>query len=195
LKDEGKPEEERAVEAALAENPSETTTQWLEPIYREHATVVLRAAHRVTGNLDDAEDVLQTVFTRLARRDTPLEFEHNPLPYLRRAATNAALDIVQSRYARSVAPLTAVPDSLITDRSPAPDRLQMSRELQERLRSALNVLSRRHAEIFVLRYFEGLDNQTIAEQFDTSPNTVSVTLHRVRARLAKELGPEIGGIQ
>jgi RNA polymerase sigma-70 factor (ECF subfamily) len=189
--DEDRREEER-VEAALADNHP-NLTRWLEPVYREHATSVLRTAYRVTGSVDDAEDVLQTVFLRLARRDAPPEFHHGPLPYLRRAATNAALDIVQSRWVRSSSPLAAVPDELVADRAPGPDRVQAGRELRDRLRNALGGLSRRHAEMFVLRYFEGFNNGEIARQYDTSASTVAVTLHRARARLADLLAPHMGG--
>ena len=191
--DEDKREEER-VEAALAETHPDTT-RWLEPVYREHATAVFRTAYRVTGSVDDAEDVLQTVFLRLARREVPPEFTHGPLPYLRRAATNAALDIVQSRRVRSSSPLTAVPDGVVVDRAPGPERVQAGRELRDRLRDALGGLSPRHAEMFVLRYFEGLDNVEIARQYDTSASTVAVTLHRVRSRLADLMAPHMGGIQ
>ena len=44
---------------------------------------------------------LQTVFFRLARRTEPPDFADGALPYLRRAATNAALDIVQSKRAKT----------------------------------------------------------------------------------------------
>src|SRR5579863_9738483 len=40
----------------------------LAAIFAQHHGAVLRAAHRITGNAMDAEDVLQTVFTRLLRR-------------------------------------------------------------------------------------------------------------------------------
>jgi DNA-directed RNA polymerase specialized sigma24 family protein len=40
----------------------------LERIFREHHGLVFRAAYRVTGNADDAEDVLQTVFLRMMKR-------------------------------------------------------------------------------------------------------------------------------
>ena len=53
--------EEERVEAALANSATEPGA-WLETIYRDEATTVLQAAYRVTGNVDDAEDVLQTVF-------------------------------------------------------------------------------------------------------------------------------------
>ncbi len=54
-------------------------------------------------------------------------------------------------------------------------------------------MSRRQAEIFVLRYLEDLDNQDIAALLETTPGTVAVTLHRIRERLAAVLAPHLGG--
>ena len=182
---------EGRLEAALA--PSEpAATHWLEPIYRDHAPVVLQTAYRVTGNAADAEDVLQTVFIRLVRRTDPPDLSRGAVGYLRRAATNAALDVIQSRRVRSAAAVS-VEDLAPADPSPTPDRIHYSGEVKDRLREALAGLSRRHAEMFTLRYFEELNNREIAEIFDTTPGTVAVTLHRVRTRLMKELRALLGG--
>jgi RNA polymerase sigma-70 factor (ECF subfamily) len=184
--------EEESVEAACANHETETT-DWLEAIYREDARVVLQAAYRVTGNADDAEDVLQTVFMRLANRAEPPDFSAGSRAYLRRAATNAALDIVQSRFARDGVSLEVTGTEVRHDPSPTPERQHHGRELHHQLRKALSTISRRGAEIFALRYFEGLDNSEIAEQLGTSTNTVAVTLHRARTRLKDEMAPFIGG--
>ena len=186
--------QEARVEAALADHETETSS-WLEAIYRDNATLVLQAAYRVTGNASDAEDVLQTVFARLASRTDPPDFSIGARAYLRRAATNAALDIVQSRYVRDGVSLEGTASDVKHDPTPAPDRQHHGRELQQRLRMALATISRRGAEIFALRYFEGLDNREIAEQLGTSINTVAVTLHRARARLRDEMAPFMGGLQ
>ena len=62
---------EERVNAAVAETPAPNPgPSWIEPLYREHAGDVLRSAYRVTGNVDDAEDVVHTVFLRLARRSS-----------------------------------------------------------------------------------------------------------------------------
>ena len=186
--------EEDRVEAALV-SPEIETAGWLESIYRQDASVVLQTAYRVTGKVEDAEDVLQTVFARLANRDRPPDFSTGSRAYLRRAATNAALDIVQSRYARSGVSLEVTGEDVERDPGPAPDRQHHGRELQQQLRRALSKISRRGAEIFVLRYFEGLDNTEIAKQLDTSTNTVAVTLHRARALIKDEMAPFMGGMQ
>ena len=40
----------------------------LDVMYREHHIMVFRTAYRITGNVANAEDVLQTVFLRMARK-------------------------------------------------------------------------------------------------------------------------------
>ena len=56
---------------------------------------------------------------------------------------------------------------------------------------ALSRLNPRAAEVFALRYFEGLDNREIARILGTSWSSVAVTLHRTRVRLRKEI---LGGV-
>jgi len=187
--------EEALVPTALANSEEHESMGWLENIYRENASVVVQAAYRVTGNAEDAEDVLQTVFTRLARRTEQPDFSIGSRAYLRRAATNAALDIVQSRRVKDGVPLEFAGAGANRDPAPDPDRQHLGRELHDHLRSALTRISRRGAEIFALRYFEDLDNAEIAELLGTSTNTVAVTLHRTRARLKEEMGPLLGGLQ
>lgn len=183
--------EEGSVDVALAQTDT-APGHWIEPIYREHSRVVLQTAYRVTGNAADAEDVLQTVFIRLARRQDPPDLSRGAVGYLRRAATNAALDILQARSIRAAS--TIEPDGpAVTDTAPSPERLHYSSEVLARLRQLVAGLSRRHAEMFTLRYFEGLDNTEIATIFDTTPGTVAVTLHRVRTRLMDELSSFLGG--
>jgi RNA polymerase sigma-70 factor (ECF subfamily) len=70
----------------------------LESVFLEHQRRVFRAAYRITGNAQDAEDVLQTVFLRLARQGDAVDVA-NPSSYLYRAAVNAALDLLRARPA------------------------------------------------------------------------------------------------
>lgn len=187
--------EEERVQAALATPEPETAASWLETAYRDHARAVVQAAYRVTGNADDAEDVLHTVFLRLARRAHPPDLSRGARPYLLRAATNAALDLVQSARSRTSTALDDAPLAASEDHRATPEHLQHATDLRRCLRRALARLNRRAAQMVALRYVEGLDNQQIAEAFGTSPGTVAVTLHRARSRLADELRPHLGGIR
>jgi RNA polymerase sigma-70 factor, ECF subfamily len=160
----------------------------LERMWGEHSAAVFRAAYRVTGNPADAEDVLQTVFLRLARRGDDELAEQGAGGYLYRSAVNAALDVVRSRQRAGWVPLEPAGDGgTYASAAPDPERERASSELRANLRLALARLSPRAAEIFALRYFEGMPNREIAGLLGISQGLIAVLLHRTRARLRKEL--------
>jgi RNA polymerase sigma-70 factor (ECF subfamily) len=148
----------------------------IEDLYRAHHSMVFRTAYRVTGNAADAEDVLQTVFMRIWKRESN-EIQ-NAESYLRRAAVNAALDVVRARQAAGQVPLEDMPMSAVCTEL---------RELRDSLRKAIAKLNPKMAEIFALRFFEGHSNQDIAKMTGMSQVLVAVTLHRARKQLQKEL--------
>src|ERR1035437_6675793 len=86
----------KALMAAPME-PADLSVKDLEQIFREHHALVFRAAYRITANPTDAEDVLQTGFLRMLKRDTGAEPVGNMPSFLHRSAVNAALDLVRSR--------------------------------------------------------------------------------------------------
>lgn len=162
--------------------------QSLEAIFREHHGAVYRAAYRITGNAADAEDVLQTVFTRLLRREEQPDLSNSAGSYLHRAAVNAALDLMRRRKRARAVDLDEVSEQLV-DENAGPERRRGSREIAVRVREALGRLSPRQAEIFSLRYLEGLGNLEIATMLGSSQTSIAVILHRARHRLQKELAP------
>jgi RNA polymerase sigma-70 factor (ECF subfamily) len=152
-------------------------------MFQAHHGLVFRTAYRVTGNAADAEDVLQTVFLRMLRRDQRARALENQESYFRRAAINVSLDVVRAgKDSRSV-PLDDVPPEALSQKRQESD----SRELRECLRRALARLNRREAEIFAMRFFEDMSNQEIAKLLGISQIHVAVILHRTRGRLQKEV--------
>ena len=146
-------------------------------------------AYRITGNAGDAEDVLQTVFLRLLRRDRSADPLEKPESYLRRAAINAALDVIRSRQAEQTVPLpeeSSGESSGLMPTAPAPADAS---GLRQALSRAIAELKPRPAEIFALRFLEGLSNQEIAEALGISQVRVAVIVHRTRMQLRKELRP------
>jgi RNA polymerase sigma-70 factor (ECF subfamily) len=129
--------------------------------------------------------VLQTVFLRLLRRGRNAEPIENAESYLRRAAINAALDMIRSRRADRTVPLPEDSSGLMLTEPARADvsglRLALSRAVAE--------LKPRPAEIFVLRFIEGLSNRKIAQILGISQVQVAVTVHRTRQQLRKELRP------
>lgn len=159
----------------------------LAVLFQDNHKAIFRIAYRITGSRSDAEDVLQTIFLRLTpnRRD----LSPNPEGYLHRAAVNASLDLLRSRArANSVSfdVLDFNQKSKFSVASPEDDFADV--ELRELIRHAVAKLEGRAATAFALRYFEGYDNNRIAQILGTSQMVVAVTLHRARTRLRKEIG-------
>lgn len=148
----------------------------LEQIYERHHGIVFRVAYRITGNAADAEDILQTVFLRLLGRGGGAEPLAQPESYLRRAAIHAAIDLIRERRTRGER------DAQAPQETSSPDP-----ELRHTLRQALATLEPRHAEMFVLRFFEGFSNGEIARHMGISTLSVAVTLHRIRGKLQKQI--------
>lgn len=164
----------------------------LEAVFREHAAEVIRAAYRVTGSMSDAEDVLQTVFLRLAGREDALELGGGAGAYLRRSAINAALDVMRSRRRQRSVDLDAESGPEPADEAADPERRHSGREAGALVRRALAALNPKAAQVFTLRYFEGLGNKEISRLLAMSQTAVAVTLHRTRSRLREELGSQLG---
>jgi RNA polymerase sigma-70 factor (ECF subfamily) len=157
--------------------PTTLVQEDLDRIFREHHSLVYRTAYRITGNSQDAEDVLQTLFLRLLRRDALPDLQANPKGYLHRASVNISLDIIRLRK-------TNVP---VEDAPIQGNFTVQSNALQELLRIALSRLSPKLAEIFALKYVEGYDNAEIAQLLGTSTGTIAVLLFRARTQLKKSL--------
>jgi RNA polymerase sigma-70 factor (ECF subfamily) len=147
-------------------------------LYRRHYEAVFRAALRVTGNPADAEDVLQTVFVRVLRSDGH-ESAQRPAAYFRRAAVNAAVDLLRRRTVHAE---TAYDESAAHMAAQQPPLL-----LKERLRRAIATLDTDDATLFLLRHVEGLSNEELASAFQIEKNNVAVRLHRIRIRLQAEM--------
>jgi RNA polymerase sigma factor (sigma-70 family) len=168
---------------AYEQRPGMVHSSNVEQLFWTHYPRVLRAAHRITGTLADAEDVAQSVFLRIAQSAEPIE---NAESYMYRAAINGALDVVRRRVTERSLPLEVVAETAVSAEISA-ERMVQSSDLRIWLRTALVELSPRAAEMFVLRYLEDHDNREIARMMQTSQAVVAVTLHQARGRLKKNL--------
>jgi len=166
------------VDERLNSMTSTTPPPGFAELYAHHYETVFRAALRVTGNPADAEDVLQTVFLRVLARGGDVEGVVLPAAYFRRAAVNAAVDVLRRRELHA----ESAYDDLASHAAVQPPLL-----LKERLRRALVALDSEDASLFLLRHVEGLSNEELAAMFRIERNNVAVRLHRIRRRLQTEM--------
>jgi RNA polymerase sigma-70 factor (ECF subfamily) len=167
--------------ATVQQRPVRSLPQEFERMFQEHHGLVYRAAYRITGNAEDAEDVLQILFLRLLRRGQGLDSESNPKGYLHRAAVNIGLDIVRLRK-------HGVPAD---DSLPGQSDHGASERIREMVAQALAELSPKLAELFVLKHVEGFDNTELAKLIGTSRGAVAVMLFRARTRLKKSIRAQL----
>ena len=120
---------------------------------------------------------MQTIFLRLLSRQDR-DSVNSQESYLRRAAVNASLDLIRSRRDNRTLELVDASSG-----APNPD----AGELKAALRRALGRLGPQSAEIFSLRFFEGLSNQEIGRMLGMSRVLVAVIVHRARQQLQRDL--------
>jgi len=161
--------------------PTHKSTQLdFEEIFREHSPMIYRAAYAVTGNRQDADDVLQTVFLKLIRREYPPDLKTNPRAYLHRAAVNMSLDVLRNRRRHTVM------QDFEHLEVPAPHgAFPVEHEFQSRLNAVLARLEPEAAHILVLRYVHDYSDVEISKMLGTSRGAIALRLFRLRARLKK----------
>src|SRR5262245_11394764 len=127
-----------------------------ERLFREHHAVVYRTAYGVTGRVEDADDVVQTVFLRLLRREFPPDLTRNPKAYLYRAAFNAAVSVIRSRRRSDLESVEEVEAPAVTP------ILGVDEETRRQLYDAIGNLRPTSAQILILRYVHDYDLAEIA---------------------------------
>ena len=152
-----------------------------EDVARRYGRKIYNFAYRLTGNPDDAADLVQEVLLRVRRglaSYTPGSFEG----WLWRITRNAFLDSVRKKKRRPTSPL---PDddrsTLVT--SPSPDEVLASVRLSEDIQVALLKLPIEFRECVVLCDVVGLSYDEIATAVEIPVGTVRSRIHRGRKML------------
>jgi RNA polymerase sigma-70 factor (ECF subfamily) len=156
------------------------TKNEFEELFQEHYQMVYRTAYRILGNAADAEDVLQTVFLRLIRRELPPGLRNNVKGYFYRAAVNVSLDVVRARKR-----FEPIAEGERLEIRPSPAEADLLEQTHKRLMQAIAELSPEAAHVLTLRYFDDYSDAQIAKVLGASRTAVAVRLFRSRARLKK----------
>ncbi len=157
----------------------------LGELYEEYKTPIFRTALAITRDSGAAEDILQECFVRLFASADRLSTDRPIGPWLYRVAVNLSCDWIQNhrRWSRISEGLEQWLHSL----RPAPEREVENRELQERVRAAIENLPLAQQVVVVLFYLEGLSLKEIAEILEVPEGTVKSRLHYGREALKEAL--------
>lgn len=158
-------------------------------LLKRYAPGLYRLALQVTGDPDEAEDVLQEGFIRACAHVADFEGRSALGTWLHRIVLNAALARVRQRSrADTGADLFAVAETL-ADPAPEPGRAILTTEFQQTIERALLALPDALRVVFVLRDIEGLSTREAAVALDITESALKVRLHRAHRALRTALAP------
>ena len=160
---------------------AEPSAEGLEDLYREQAVAMIRLALMLTGDRATAEDVVQDAFLGLYRRWSRLDDPRNAISYLRTAVVNGCRSVHRSRRL------------VLLHRPPhdwSAEAAAMDGEDRLEVLTAVARLPRRQREILALRFYLDMSEGEIAAALKISRGTVSSTVSRALATLARQLSPD-----
>ena len=159
-----------------------------------HSRSVFRLAFRMTGNEQDAEDVVQESFLRAYRQLGRFESRANFGTWLYRIVSNCSVDLMRSKQARhdqvrgdsldqeGAAELPAVD-------MPGPERMAQSAEIDRRVQHALQDLSPLERAAFTLRHYEGRSIDEISATLGLGTSAAKHSVFRAVKKLRVALAP------
>ncbi len=160
----------------------------------QNSDPIYRLALKMTGNPQDAEDVLQETFIKAYNHIDSFEGRSKISTWLYRIATNEALMLLRKRRDG----LVDIDEGVemddgevmpiqIVDWCCLPEKELLSAESREHLWEAAMKLSDSTRAAFLLRDVEGLSTKEAAEALDISESALKVRLMRARMELREEL--------
>jgi len=164
-------------------------------LVERHSRTLFRLAFRMTGNEQDAEEVVQEAFLRAYRRLDRFESRANFGTWVYRIAVNCSLDLLRRRKPQEE--LRAPDDRDTGDEAvlevaasdPTPDRLALSGEIGEQVNIALTKLSPMERAAFMMRHDQGMSIEEIGRVLGTSMNATKNSVFRAVQKLRQELEP------
>lgn len=164
----------------------------LKQLVERHSHAVFRLAFRLTGNEEDAEDVVQESFIKVYRKLDTFEERSEIGTWIYRVVANTAIDHLRRRN-RLSARHTSLEEALEFGRqpvspTPSPERIALGSQIGERVRHALDALSDIERAAFVLRHDQGCSSSEIAEILDLTTSASKHAVFRAVKKLRRLLG-------
>jgi len=161
-------------------------------LVERHGRSLFRLAFRMTGNEQDAEDVVQESFLRAYRRLSQFDDRASFGTWLYRIAANCSIDLMRTKGQKAQQMVeTDVEDPVLALRSsdPSPERSALSAEVRDRVAEAMNELSPVERSAFVLRHFEGMRLEEVGRALGCQTNAAKHSVFRAVQKLRRALEP------
>ena len=152
-----------------------------------HYNLVYAVAFGVLGQREEALDVAQEVFFKIFRELKQFQGQAKFKTWLYRISVNAAIDA--SRRRRPQEPIEE--EFNLQAKQPSPREEASRRELHQLIEKALGLLNPEHRAVLVLREWQELSYEEIAETLQIEMGTVMSRLFYARKKLAEIIGGKL----
>lgn len=164
------------------------------PLVERYSRRLFRLAFRMTGNENEAEELVQESFLRAYRHLSRFEARSNFGTWLYRICANCSLDQLRKRRHRSDFQELDDPDgslsaSELTNPGPSPERLLLSTEMRNHMETAIGQLTVTERTAFALRHHEGLSIEEISKILGLRMSATKNAIFRGVQKLRKALAP------
>jgi RNA polymerase sigma-70 factor (ECF subfamily) len=171
----------------------ETTTLNFESAFRQHHSSLCNLAYNLVHDTDASKDIVQEVFLKLWKNRETIEMGEQIKSYLFKATTHTALNHL--RYHKKLIRIDQEPEIQNTLLAPAHSEETGFKELELKLREAIDLLPPKCKVIYLLSRHEGLKYPQIAETLGLSVKTVenqmTIALQKLRDGLRPFLTVEL----
>jgi RNA polymerase sigma-70 factor (ECF subfamily) len=153
-------------------------------IYDRHRPAIYRYIFYQVGNAAVAEDLTGEVFVRLVEKIDGFKYRGRPLlAWLYTIARN----LVTDHHRRAARPEALPLDMQLETGMASLDENVEYRLTQRRLVAAVIGLTGDQRQVILLKFVEGLDNETVAQVLGKSVGAVKILQHRALAALRRTL--------
>jgi RNA polymerase sigma-70 factor (ECF subfamily) len=160
----------------------------LKEIFDKYHKRVYRIAYGVVGQREEALDIVQEVFIKLFRSIKNFKGRSHFYTYLYRMVMNTAIDHARKAGKQFISSLDEEGSFEPSDNvEKGPERVLLQKELEERVKLAMDKLPAEQKAALIFRDVEGLSYQEMAEAMGCSIGTVMSRLHYGRKRIQELL--------
>ena len=163
-------------------------------LVERHSRYIFSLAHRMTGNAQDAEDVVQEAWLKAHRQLSRFEARADFRTWMHRITVNCSIDLIRARRHREDAhdPVDLEQGPLSergAETQATPERMAASVQISERVNAALDLLTALERAAFTLRHVEGMSIEEVGEKLGMKTSATKHSIFRAVKKMRNALEP------
>ncbi len=159
-----------------------------------HSRYIYSLAHRMTGNAQDAEDVVQEAWLKAHKQLSRFEARADFRTWMHRITVNCSIDLIRARRHREDAhdPQDLEQGPLSergAEAQATPERMTASVQISDRVNEALGLLTALERAAFTLRHVEGMSIEEVGAKLGMKTSATKHSIFRAVKKMRAALEP------